>query len=86
MSFNCKNCDVLDRFIKFTKSFFLNVWCNASYLLHKYINSHESRLNLFGLLTYSTKRICLVARGGRKLVTFRSQSPTLSLYTTHVDL
>ena len=33
-----------------------------------------------------TQRICLVARGGRELVTFRSQSPTLSLYTTHVDL
>ena len=46
---------------------------------------HESRFNLFGLLTNSTQRICLVARGGRELVTFRSLSPTLSLYTTRVD-
>ena len=40
------------------------VWCNAFYLLHKQINSHESRFNLFGLLTNSTQRICLVARAG----------------------
>ena len=33
-----------------------------------------------GLLNNSTQRICLVARGGLELVTFRSQSPTLSLY------
>ena len=37
-------------------------------------------------MTNSTKRICLVASGGRKPVTFRSQSPTLSRYTTHVDV
>ena len=29
------------------------------------------------------ERICLVASGGRELVTFRSLSPTLSHYTTH---
>ena len=40
----------------------------------------------FQLLIYSKQRICLVASGGRDLVTFRSQSPTLSLYTTHVDM
>ena len=56
-----------------------------------YINRskcHENRFNLFGLLTNSTQRIymsCGVVRGGRDLVTFRSQSRTLSLYTTHVD-
>ena len=50
-----------------------------------YINSHESRFNLFVLLTNSTQRICLVARVGRELVTFRSLNPTISLYTTHVD-
>ena len=55
-------------------TYFLKVWYNALYLLHKEINSHESRFNLFGLLTNSTLRICLVARGGLKLVTFRSQS------------
>ena len=49
-----------------------------------YINSYESRFNLFGLLTNSTQRICLVASGGREPVTFRSQSLTLSRYTTHV--
>ena len=48
-----------------------------------YIN--RSIANLFGLLTNSTQRICLVARGGREPVRLRSQSPTLSLYTTHVD-
>ena len=50
-------------------------------------NSHESRLNFLGLLTNSTQdlHVCLVASGGLKPVTFRSQSPTLSLYTTHVD-
>ena len=36
------------------------------------INGHESRLNLFGLLTNSTQRICLVASGGRKPMIFRS--------------
>ena len=41
---------------------------------HKKINSDESRFNLFGLLTNSTQRICLVARAGLELVTFRSQS------------
>ena len=45
----------------------------------------KSRFNLFGLLTNSTQRICLVARGGREPVRLRSQSPTLSLCTTHVD-
>ena len=30
--------------------------------------------------------ICLVASGGRELVTFRLLSLTLSRYTTHVDL
>ena len=30
--------------------------------------------------------LCLEARAGRKPVTFRSQSPTISLYTTHVDV
>ena len=59
-----------------------NVWCNALCLLH--INSHESRFNLLGILTNSTQRVCLVARGGREFVTFRSQSPMFSLYTTHV--
>ena len=63
----------------------INVWCNALHLSDKEINSHETRFNLFWLLTNSTQRICLVARGGRELVTFISQSPTLSLYTTHVD-
>ena len=52
----------------------LKVWCNAHYLLHKEINSHESRFNLFGLLTNSTQRIYLVARAGLERVTFRSQS------------
>ena len=33
-----------------TLQFYLNVWCYALYLLHKHINSHESRFNLFGLL------------------------------------
>ena len=33
-----------------------------------------------------THRICLVASGGREPVTFRSLSPTLSRYTTHVDI
>ena len=56
----------------FLKNF--KVWGNALYLLHKWINSHESRFNLFGLLTNSTQRICLVARAGLELVTFRSQS------------
>ena len=51
-----------------------------------YIHSHESRFNLFGLLTNNTQRIYLVASGGRELMTFRSQSPTLSRYTTHVKL
>ena len=37
-----------------------------------------------GILTYSTQRICLVARGGRELVTFRLLSQTLSLYTTRL--
>ena len=38
-----------------------------------FINGHESRFNLFGLLTNNTQRICLVASGGRKhAVTFRS--------------
>ena len=41
-----------------------------------YINSHESRFNLFGLLT-NTQRLSLVASGGRDPVTFRSLSPTL---------
>ena len=67
----------------------LKVWCNALYLLHKYINSHESRFNLFGLLTNSTQRICLVARAGLELVTFRSQSrrfpATPHLITTRLD-
>ena len=71
--------------INLSSLFTLNIWCNALYLLHKLINSHESRFNLFGLLTNNTQRICLVAKGGRELVTFRSQSPTLSLFTTHVD-
>ena len=62
-----------------------NVWCNALYLLHKWINSHKVRLNLFGLLTNSTKRICLVVRGGRELVTFRSHSSTFSSNATYVD-
>ena len=34
-------------------------------------NSHENRFNLFGQLTNSTQRICLVARSGREPVTFR---------------
>ena len=34
------------------------------------------------LLTNSTQRICLVVSGGRKPMTFRSLSPTLSRYTT----
>ena len=33
---------------------FLNVCCCTLYLLHKLFNSHESRFNLFGLLTNST--------------------------------
>ena len=57
-----------------------NVWCNTLYLLHKLINGHESRFYLFGLLTNSTQRIYLVAKAhGCEPVTFRSQSPTLSL-------
>ena len=61
-------------------------WCNALYLLHNYINSHDSRFNLFWLLTNSTQRIRLVASGGREPVSFRSlASPPLSRYTTHVD-
>ena len=48
------------------------------------INSHESRFNLFGLLTNSTQRICLVASGECEPVTFKSQNPTLSRYTTHL--
>ena len=42
------------------------------YLLRKYINSHESRFYLHGLLTNSTQRICLVTSGGHEPVTFRS--------------
>ena len=81
---NCNNIATLIQLLK------KNVWCNALYLLHKLINSNESRFNLFGLLTNSTQRIIMsygdLARGGLKLVTFRSQSSTLSLYTTHVEL
>ena len=32
------------------------------------------------------KKVCLVARGGREPVTYRSLRPTLSLYTTHVNI
>ena len=47
---------------------------------------------IFGILTSSTQRIifilyyilCFVTIGVRKPVTFRSQGPTLSRYTTHV--
>ena len=60
-----------------SSTLFFKVWCNALYLLHKYINSHESRFNLFGLLTNSTQRICLVARAELELVTLRSQSRRL---------
>ena len=44
----------------------------------------NSRFNLFGLLTNSTQRICLVARAGLELVTFRSQSRRFPS-TPHVD-
>ena len=37
-----------------------------------WINSHETRLNLFVLLTKNTQRICLAASGGHEPVTFRS--------------
>ena len=50
------------------------------------MNNLESRLNLFGLVTNRTQRISLVARAGRELVTFSSQSSTFSLYITHVDI
>ena len=50
----------------------------------KWINSHESRFNLFALLTNSTQCICLVTSGGRETVTFSSQSPTLSRYRSHI--
>ena len=50
-----------------------------------HFNIPESKFILFGLLTNSTQRICLVARGGRILVTLRSLSSTLFRYTTHVD-
>ena len=38
----------------------------------KKINSHESRFNLFGILTISTQRIYPVVIGGREPVTFSS--------------
>ena len=55
-------------------------WCNALYLLHKQINSHESRfsLHVFGLLTNGTQRIRLVVSSGREPLTSRSQNPQLS--------
>ena len=49
-----------------------------------YINrsiATKSRFNLFGLLTNSTPRLCLVASGRLEPVTLRSLSMTLSYYT-----
>ena len=56
------------------------------YYISRSIATKVDSINLFGLLTNSTHRICLVTSGGREPVTFRSLSPTLSLYKTHVDI
>ena len=59
------------------------VWCSALYLLHKLINSHESRFDLFGLLTNFKLGMCFIAASGRKPVTLRSLVQPSNSTMTH---
>ena len=74
---------MLDKSFSFVLCCTLKVWCNALYLLHKQINSHESRFNVFGLFTNSTAYMSFGESWARTR-DVQVTEPTLSLYTTHV--